>query len=601
MTRHLHRNTIDRSDVIIRQIEQVLSFAGASCTIVLKERVTESTAAKLLALPGLVSVVVGERSADLASRFPERVGWFETDGVRPRLPNRLGRQIVYLGFSWEFGLRATRQFWIAGARRLRCVDDPRRPFYGQRMLLVLARRFVASLLYRTGIYSRFHGLAYQWTIRRVERQLTGNIAAPLNPIPGRLAAVTGSLGPGGSEGQLAGTLIGLAARGWEDITLLHERFMHPPNDFHLSRLKATPVVVEQLVPLHLHDLDKWSSDGQLIKLLALNGPLTDLGSRILAYVLEFKRIRPEVVHTWLDEINVSAGLAAAVVGVPHIVLSCRSLNPENFAFFRPYMRPLYRALVRLPNIVMLNNSDAGARDYERWLGLSEGKVRVVHNGFDFSSLLATAELNALASAVRSRLGIAGDAKVIGTVMRFSEEKRPLLWLEAAAAVHASEGSAQFLVVGDGSMREEIEAAIKQYGLSHAVHLVGYQEHIAASIAAMDVFLLTSRVEGLPNVLIEAQTLGVPVVTTLVGGVAETFQNGVTGLAVNEASGPALAAALLAILRDSHFMARTRELAPTIARDRFSLDQMLEGTLRAYGPRLSVAAVKRTTYPMASEG
>ena len=118
---------------------------------------------------------------------------------------------------------------------------------------------------------------------------------------------------------------------------------------------------------------------------------------------------------------------------------------------------------------------------------------------------------------------------------------------------------------------------------------------------MDVFLLTSRVEGLPNVLIEAQALGVPVVTTLVGGVVETFENGVTGFAVHEATGSALAAAILRVLRDPQFTARTRKVAPAMARDRFSVDRMVQETLRAYGLHWSTAAGEHAVRPLVSEG
>ena len=601
MTPHSHRNPADRSDGTVRLIQQVLSFAGGSCTVVLRERIAESLADELLTLPRLVSLIVREPSARLALRFPGRVGWFEADGVHLSLPDQVGRQMVYLGSSWEFGFRAARQSWAAGVRWFRCIDDARQPFQARPMLLVAAQRFVRSLLYRTGLYAQFLGLAYRRSIRRLERNLTGNAVGGLNPIRGRVAAVTGSLGPGGSEGQLARTLAGLAARGWEDVTLLHERAMQPPDDFHLWRVKTTTVKVEQLVPLHLRDLNAWSSDEKLVGLLALNGPSTDLGSRVLAYALEFKARRPEVVHTWLDEINVTAGLAAAFAGVPRIVMSCRSLSPANFAFFQPYMRPLYRLLVRLPNVTILNNSEAGARDYEGWLDLPKGKVMVIRNGFDFSSLRVTADLSAEAIATRRRFGIAGDAKVVGTVMRLSEEKRPLLWLEAAAAVHAAEGSARFLVVGDGPMRGEIEAATKQCGMSDVVHIIGHQEDVAASVAAMDVFLLTSRVEGLPNVLIEAQALGVPVVSTLVGGVTETFEDGVTGVAVSEAEGSALAGAILHVLRDPEFVARTRQVAPAMARDRFSIERMVDETLRAYGPPWPEATIKDTVRPRTSDG
>ena len=85
----------------------------------------------------------------------------------------------------------------------------------------------------------------------------------------------------------------------------------------------------------------------------------------------------------MDYCNTLAGTAAALVGVPAIVLSCRSLAPDHFHIFQPYMRPAYRALLKRRQAMILNNSYAGAVDYARWLSLPADGVQVIHNGFDF--------------------------------------------------------------------------------------------------------------------------------------------------------------------------------------------------------------------------
>ena len=104
---------------------------------------------------------------------------------------------------------------------------------------------------------------------------------------------------------------------------------------------------------------------------------------------------------------------------------------------------------------------------------------------------------------------------------------------------------------------------------------------SSDLAAMDVFLMTSRMEGLPNVLIEAQGAGVPVVSAMVGGAPETFVNGETGYAVRSAAPEAFAEAVLTIVNDKDARLKMSRKAIQHARDQFSIDRMISRTLGVY--------------------
>ena len=99
-------------------------------------------------------------------------------------------------------------------------------------------------------------------------------------------------------------------------------------------------------------------------------------------------------------------------------------------------------------------------------------------------------------------------------------KRPHLWLDVAERVAAAVPRSRFVIVGDGALRAELQARIDGSGLGDRITLAGRQNPVEPWIAAMDTMLLASEVEGLPNVLLEAQALGVPVVTTDAGGSGE---------------------------------------------------------------------------------
>jgi glycosyltransferase involved in cell wall biosynthesis len=110
--------------------------------------------------------------------------------------------------------------------------------------------------------------------------------------------------------------------------------------------------------------------------------------------------------------------------------------------------------------------------------------------------------------------------------------------------------------------------------------------VGLGYAALDVLLLTSSVEGLPNVLIEAQAAGRPVVATDVGGTREAIDDGRTGLIVAQRSAQRLAQAVLRILGDASFRERARTEGPSFAARQFGYERMLRETMELY--RLPVA-------------
>src|SRR5262249_60159925 len=121
--------------------------------------------------------------------------------------------------------------------------------------------------------------------------------------------------------------------------------------------------------------------------------------------------------------------------------------------------PGYQQLVRYPNVSLLNNSNAGARDYARWLGLASRSITIVRNGIDLDDIKkVTAEQ---ADAYRHQIGMPASGPVVGGIFRFNEEKRPMLWARIAAAVARRRLDAHFLIVGDGPMRSEVRAVAER--------------------------------------------------------------------------------------------------------------------------------------------
>jgi glycosyltransferase involved in cell wall biosynthesis len=296
----------------------------------------------------------------------------------------------------------------------------------------------------------------------------------------------------------------------------------------------------------------------------------------------FRRHRPRCVHLWQDGVITAGSVAAVLAGVPRIIASTRNVvaTEADRRRYRPYLASMYRALAQRREVSLTANSAAGAADYERWLGLAPGSIAVIRNGVELDALQKRGAPEKRAEA-RASLGLGPEHLLMGGTFRLAPAKRPHLWLEVAAQVAARVPQARFMIVGDGVLRAELEAWIAARGLSNRIWLVGRKAPVEPWIAAMDVMLLASEVEGLPNVLLEAQALGVPVVTTNAGGSAEAVLDGITGVLVTEDRPPVLAEAVTRVLRDKAMRARAAVGAPAFIRQRFGMERMLADTLAIY--------------------
>jgi glycosyltransferase involved in cell wall biosynthesis len=402
-------------------------------------------------------------------------------------------------------------------------------------------------------------------------------AEPVAPVPGRLVMVCGSLQPGGAERQLTNAVRGLVQRGIGDITVLCAHLgpgQPEAYDFFAPELTAAGIAARQISrPSPLYAPLPQGLLGVAARLpAALVCDAADLWRELVS-------LRPTVVHAWLDWSNIRAGIAAVLAGVPRIVLSGRNLNPSRFFFHEPVMRAAYRALLSQPGVVLVNNSLAGARDYADWLGEEADRIGVIYNAVDFP----TPDDNA-ALAERRRIGVSDQALLIGSMFRFSPEKRPFLWLDTAAVIFARHTDVIFAVYGAGPMRAEIAARVAALGLERCVILPGLSGNALAALGAMDVFLLTSEAEGTPNTVIEAQWAGRPVVACTAGGIAESFLPGETGILVPLADPEAIADAVLRLTADRAWRERIRSTGPSFVASRFGLDRMVGELIAQYGFR-----------------
>jgi glycosyltransferase involved in cell wall biosynthesis len=227
---------------------------------------------------------------------------------------------------------------------------------------------------------------------------------------------------------------------------------------------------------------------------------------------------------------------------------------------------------------MINNSGPGADDYAAWLGYPREKIRVVLNGVDPSWIRRPGD--AAVEALRRQL-LDDGALLVGGVFRLSDEKQPRVWLEIARRIAAERPDVVFFHAGEGPLGEAFRTEGADLIGAGRLRVLGRRGDVPALLSAADALLHTARFEGTPNVLLEASHLGCPIVSTRAGGAIDVVDDGGSGFLCDPADIDGLHERLRSVLGDSDLRRRLSTGGPRRIAERFSLDQMIEGTLDAY--------------------
>jgi glycosyltransferase involved in cell wall biosynthesis len=591
------RETRVRNVKISDFIDKVEQFTGRRRFIaVLTFPADRDTVQRLLARSSVAGIILTDAADKNKLDDDRRVGYRErTDPSFWRFPKARASVVAVLGARDAVGLRIARDSFIHGVRSFVFVD----PFDGAartrsiyRVTFPLALRSARGSISRAGrwlisgalaLASSLAGLLLRSWIgemlyaRRLRRFLQLAKAIPTDVIPrsDTVILAIASLSPGGSERQIVNTAMMLKREGRFRPLVVCARLQDATSMFYGDLLERAGVEVVNLQVVNTSD-----AGGPMIELCKSEAAFLgyDIPDDLLRWLIFILNERPKIVHAFLDENNIKVGLAAVLARVPRIVLSARSVAPDNFLLLRGYMRPGYQVLLREHEVIFCNNSSAGARDYRRWLRNRSLKIAVLRNGVDFSSF---APRDRVDLTVRQRFGIPTQALVLGSVMRLSEEKQPELWARVVLEISRRRADVCFVLIGNGPLRPRVEQLIANAGIASRVYDLGQTTEVSTVLRGLDMLLLTSRREGLPNVLIEAQAVGVPVVTTPAGGASETLDPGVTGLIAPDHSVRTVANTCIALLEDHAMRTRMGHAAAPFVRKNFSLERMIEETKRHY--------------------
>jgi glycosyltransferase involved in cell wall biosynthesis len=211
--------------------------------------------------------------------------------------------------------------------------------------------------------------------------------------------------------------------------------------------------------------------------------------------------------------------------------------------------------------------------------LTAEKTEVVHNGVESPT---PADGTSFLDESGAVLGHGEDEHLLVlSVGRLHEQKDHDTLLRAWKLVHAHAPDARLALVGDGPLRRDVLEAIRREGLESSVALLPPRPDIAPAYAAADVFVLSSRWEGLPLVVLEAMAYGLPVVATRVDGVPEAVADGYNGLLVPPGDPRALAGAIVRDLSDRDARIRMGAAGRERVEREFTLGRMVDGVAAVY--------------------
>ena len=244
--------------------------------------------------------------------------------------------------------------------------------------------------------------------------------------------------------------------------------------------------------------------------------------------------------------------------------------------------PLRRwALVRVERLLRRRTArfvtvcDANMRAGERLGILDARRTTTVYNGIDVPGAPQPR------GTFRAELGVPDDIPLALSIGRLTWPKDQATLLRAWALVHDRVPGAVLALVGEGELDAELRALAAELGLAESVRFVAPREGLAPAYADADVFCLSSRWEGLPYVVLEAMSFGLPVVSTRVDGIPEAVVDGTSGLLVPPSAPEALASAIAGVLDDPDTRARMGAAGAAIVAERFGLDRMADELVAVY--------------------
>ena len=282
--------------------------------------------------------------------------------------------------------------------------------------------------------------------------------------------------------------------------------------------------------------------------------------------------RPEIIHNWLIHAALLGRVMGRLLGVPVIVSARHSVN-----FGNSLRRWLNCWTIRLDDRTIAICDHMHQVEMAQ-TGAATDKIVTIYNGIPKISFPSRESARA---SLLGALQLPPEARLVGTVGRLHAAKGHADMVMAIPQIVAQQPLAHFIWIGDGPERVALEAQVEQLEVAGHVHFLGDRNDVPELLAALALFVMPSRWEGLSIAIMEAMATGLPVVATAVGGTPELVVDGETGLLVPPQDADSLAQAIRQLLENPALARRMGEAGRQRVQNHFTIAEMVSQTEQLY--------------------
>lgn len=288
-----------------------------------------------------------------------------------------------------------------------------------------------------------------------------------------------------------------------------------------------------------------------------------------------KCFHPDIIHLHDSHAHTLGGGAGKIAGIGVIVVSRRVDFPVNIRwnFIR---RKKYLSLA--DHFVAVSDR---IREELVVAGVSGEKVSVIYSGIDLNKFRDIAS----SDYVYDEFKIHRDQFLIGNVAALAPHKDQFTFLKAAKLVLRKFPQARFMLVGEGNLEGKLRKEAENLAISEKVVFTGFREDVGNIMSILDLFVLSSYLEGLGTSLLDAMLLGIPIVATDVGGIPEIIHNRVNGILVPPRNPQALSDAICHLLSDEEIRKLLSESGREFVR-KFDIENTVSFTESLYRKLIS---------------
>ncbi|MCX7927448.1 MAG: glycosyltransferase family 4 protein [Candidatus Omnitrophica bacterium] len=307
-------------------------------------------------------------------------------------------------------------------------------------------------------------------------------------------------------------------------------------------------------------------------------PLYDIIALIRLWCI-FRKNRFDIVHTHTAKAGVLGRLAAFLAGVRIIVHT-----PHGHNFYGYYNRFICWLIILVEKIFaffttkLVVLTELEKHDYLRWAIFPKEKIVVVPTVVEINK--QNSDESARQKA-RDFLGLTSNQLVVGFVGRFEPIKGLTYLLEAAKRILTERKDVVFILIGDGSLRENLRQEVRRIKLENNIRFFGWREDAQELMAAFDVLVLPSLNEAVGLVLLEAQAQAVPVIATKVGGIPEVVKDRQSGILVSPKDSRALSEAIEELLDSEQKRRRYGEYGKVFIKNKFGKENFIMNMEKVY--------------------